>query len=205
MARYLESKPPNDKIPSEYYRIFKSILATATNYNAAISDHNRLMTLYARFADSESISSEEALKINSEVRNVLKSYLSLTSERTSEGEYAPGEDLREVISELEAELLRLRTNPALEKKVAKLEEEVRKVRFASVVGENEGKEQEDILKKYKASEKRLFVIMPFSPLFDDVWKGAIERACQSEDLACLRVDQISLSTWITEDIEKCIE
>lgn len=109
------------------------------------------------------------------------------------------------IDELEAALVRLRSNPALEKKVAKLEEEVRKVRVASVVSENEGKEQEDIFKKYKAAEKKVFIIMPFAPIFDDVWKGGIERACNSEGFCCLRVDNISLSTWITEDIEKCIE
>lgn len=109
------------------------------------------------------------------------------------------------IGELENELTRLRSNPSLEKKVAKLEQEVRKVRVASVTASEGGeKEQEDILKKYKSAKNKVFVIMPFAPIFDDVWKGGIERACSSEDYVCLRVDKISLSTWITKDIEDCI-
>jgi nucleoside 2-deoxyribosyltransferase len=47
--------------------------------------------------------------------------------------------------------------------------------------------------------------MPFNPVFDDVWQGAIKRACAMENFACLRVDEIRLSSWITKDIESNIE
>jgi len=118
----------------------------------------------------------------------------------------PKAHLEKRIRIIEHELAQLRLQPALQKKVAKLEEDLRKLRMISAISyeENE-KKQEDMLKKYKSAEKKVFVIMPFDPMFDDVWKGGIKRACNTEGFACLRVDKISLSTWITEDIEKCIE
>lgn len=108
------------------------------------------------------------------------------------------------IEELESELAYLRSNPKLEKKVAKLEREVRKLRVPAIPERVERK-QEDMLKKFKSAEKKIFVIMPFAPIFDDVWKGGIERACNTEDLGYLRVDKISLSSWITEDIKEYLK
>lgn len=66
-------------------------------------------------------------------------------------------------------------------------------------------EHEDAVKKFKASKNRVFVIMPFSPDFDDVWKGGIERACAENGFASLRVDQVSLSSWITDDVEDFVK
>lgn len=117
-----------------------------------------------------------------------------------------GRRLERKIMALEHELSRLRSNPALEKKVTKLEKELQKIRVASVVNlEGNEREQKDMLKNYKEAEKRAFVIMPFAPIYDDVWKGGIERACNSEEFGYLRVDKISLSSWITEDIVNYIE
>jgi hypothetical protein len=112
------------------------------------------------------------------------------------------EGLERRIRELEAELEELRSNPALEKKVSQIEEQVRKIRVASVaITEDSEKEQENMLKQYKTAKKKVFVIMPFAQVFDDVWHGGIKRACDSEDIGYLRVDKISLSSWITEDIK----
>jgi len=61
---------------------------------------------------------------------------------------------------------------------------------------------EDILGNYESAGKKIFVIMPFDSTFDDVWKGAIERASNAEHFACLRVDEVNLSTSIMEDIKK---
>lgn len=36
----------------------------------------------------------------------------------------------------------------------------------------------------------VFIIMPFSPEFNDVWKGGIQRAAQSEGVKPIRVDMI---------------
>jgi hypothetical protein len=114
--------------------------------------------------------------------------------------------LERKISALEHELFRLRLTPALEKKVAKIEEELRKLRVSSIGSlEDTEKEQKDMLKAYKEAEKRVFVIMPFAPIFDDVWNGGIKRACNSEDFSYMRVDKISLSSWITEDIVNYVE
>lgn len=92
------------------------------------------------------------------------------------------------------------------KRVAKIEEDLRKIRDTSLTTLESGeKKKENILKKFKSAEKKVFVIMPFDPMFDDVWKGGIERACNTEGFGCLRVDEVSLSTWISEDIKKYIE
>jgi len=56
-------------------------------------------------------------------------------------------------------------------------------------------------------ERTVFVIMPFSADFGDVWKGGIQRAAEEEKFTTIRVDQINRSTNITDDIvagiEKC--
>ena len=110
------------------------------------------------------------------------------------------------LGELEAELEGFRSNPALGKKIAKLEEKLEKLKVASVaITEDSEKEQEDMLKQYRVAKKKVFVIMPFAPVFDDAWHGGIKRACNSEDIGYLRVDKISLSSWITEDIKNYLD
>jgi len=97
------------------------------------------------------------------------------------------------------------TNPGLEKKVSDLEEEVRKLRTASMSADKTEKEQKDMLKEYREASRKVFVIMPFEKEFNDVWIGAIYRACTTEKFGCLKIDQVSLSTWITDDIKQYIE
>ena len=110
------------------------------------------------------------------------------------------------LNRIEGELNKLGSNPALEKKVAKLEEDLRKVRVDSIRNlEGDGQEQKNQTKKFETSETKVFVIMPFNPIFDDVWDGGIKRACNSENLGCLRVDKVELSTWISDDIKKYLE
>ena len=43
--------------------------------------------------------------------------------------------------------------------------------------------------------------MPFAQNFNDVWLGGIKPACTDCRYAPLRVDEISLSSLITEDIQ----
>jgi hypothetical protein len=107
---------------------------------------------------------------------------------------------------IERELVSLKeTDPGLEKKVSDLEEEVRKLRTASMSADRTEKEQKDMLKEYREASRKVFVIMPFEKEFSDVWVGAIYRACTTEKFACLKIDQVSLSTWITDDIKQYIE
>jgi nucleoside 2-deoxyribosyltransferase len=95
-------------------------------------------------------------------------------------------------------------------RIAELEEEVN--RLSAQVEESEDREpeesedeQENAVKKFNSSKNKVFVIMPFSPEFDDVWIGGIKRACQDDSIAALRVDQVSLSSWITDDVEEFVK
>lgn len=56
------------------------------------------------------------------------------------------------------------------------------------------------------SEKSsVFVIMPFRPEFNDVWRGGIQRAAEDEGFKAIRVDMINRSTNITDDIVVSID
>lgn len=112
-------------------------------------------------------------------------------------------ELRERMGYFEHKLAEMKSNPELEKKVAELEKRLREIQVEEVKGKE--KEKKDMLKEYKEAKKRAFVVMPFAPTFDDVWKGGIERACEKEGMGYLRVDKISLSSWITKDIINYID
>lgn len=91
-------------------------------------------------------------------------------------------------------------------RISQLETELGQLRKERPVGgadENED-EFENMVKKFNDSKNRVFVIMPFNDEFDDVWVGGIKKACLG-DFAPLRVDQISLSSWITDDVEEYID
>src|SRR5262249_8329762 len=51
-----------------------------------------------------------------------------------------------------------------------------------------------------ADDRSVFVIMPFSIEFTDVWKGSIQRAAKEHGFTPIRVDMINRSTNITDDI-----
>lgn len=53
--------------------------------------------------------------------------------------------------------------------------------------------------------KAVFVIMPFRQDFNDVWMGAINKACAELGLTAIRVDMINRSSNITEDIVQSID
>lgn len=50
----------------------------------------------------------------------------------------------------------------------------------------------------------VFVIMPFSNEFMDVWRGGIEKAAKTEGFKPIRIDMINKSTNITDDIVESI-
>lgn len=54
-------------------------------------------------------------------------------------------------------------------------------------------------------ESSVFVIMPFRPELNDVWKGGIQRAAQTEGFHPIRVDMINRSTNINDDIVDSIK
>ena len=135
-----------------------------------------------------------------------KTVYSLTNEILQEAlkAYEREISLEDRIQKVEAELSEYHSTPSVEAKIGKIEKSLSELRMASARVSESG-EQEDLLKKYKAAEKRVFVIMPFESLFEDIWKGGIKMACDSEGFVSLRVDEISLSSWINEDIEEYIE
>jgi len=94
-----------------------------------------------------------------------------------------------------------------QRRIAELEAEVETLRkqLEAEHPEESEDEQNNMVKKFNSSKNRVFVIMPFSPDFDDVWNGGIKRACLENDSAALRVDQVSLSSWITDDVEEYIK
>jgi hypothetical protein len=65
-----------------------------------------------------------------------------------------------------------------------------------------GEKQEDALQKFQSSDKKAFIIMPFQRELNNVWIGAIKPACSELHYASLRVDEIALSSLITDDIEQ---
>jgi len=94
-----------------------------------------------------------------------------------------------------------------ESRIAQLEaalQELRKQQQLEPTAEESEDAFENMAKKFTSSKNRVFVIMPFSEEFDDVWLGGIKKACQT-DFSPLRVDKIRLSSWITEDIKQYVE
>ena len=55
------------------------------------------------------------------------------------------------------------------------------------------------------NSRAVFVIMPFKSEFNDVWRGAIERASADLSLHPIRVDTIQRSSNITDDIIESIK
>ncbi len=118
---------------------------------------------------------------------------------------ARGQGLERRMAYLEREIAELRSNPAIESKLERIRKEIGELRAQTTKTEKSSKAQKDMLKEYKEAKEKVFVIMPFESIFDDVWKGAIERACGNKEYGCMRVDKISLSSWITDDIINYID
>ena len=51
----------------------------------------------------------------------------------------------------------------------------------------------------------LFAIMPFAPEFEDAWVGGIKRAASGTGLTPIRIDMLTQSSEITEDIVQAIK
>jgi nucleoside 2-deoxyribosyltransferase len=78
-------------------------------------------------------------------------------------------------------------------------------RIASLEEQLSEPSQQEGSKLDTSEESSVFVIMPFRPEFNDVWKGGIQRAAQAEGFKPIRVDMINRSTNITDDIVNSIE
>jgi hypothetical protein len=78
-------------------------------------------------------------------------------------------------------------------------------RLLAVEGVATAAQTREAMESQLADERSVFVIMPFSTEFADVWKGGIQRAAEAERFTPIRVDQINRSTNITDDIVASIE
>jgi hypothetical protein len=201
LIRRLSKENPNEKIKPELKVNFLTAFRLSYPFvrqRISTEEKDHLIQNYHEIQQNKDYTNGRALEILNELRTrmvLIRNSEPLVSHTDS--------GLEERLARMEVALTTTQPNPTLEKKVAKLEEEVKKVVMASL--QDEEKEQEDILKKYKNAKKRVFVIMPFDTVFEDIWVGGIERACTSEGYCCIRVDKISLSSWINNDIEECIE
>jgi len=54
------------------------------------------------------------------------------------------------------------------------------------------------------NKKLLFAIMPFAQEFSDIWIGGIKRAASGTGLTAVRIDMLTQSSEITDDIVKAI-
>jgi hypothetical protein len=141
-------------------------------------------------------------RLENKIANLEREIVRLSSNPEFEEKMSKLEGELESIRALKHDLVQPRADSALEVKVADLAKKMQTFLISSEDGE---KKFEDMLKVYKSAKTKIFVIMPFAAGFDDVWRGGIERACSSaEHMAGLRVDEIRLSTWITEDIKEYI-
>jgi len=93
-----------------------------------------------------------------------------------------------------------------QRRMAQLETENEELRrLAERQAESEAKDQGDSVAQFEGASNRVFVIMPLSPDLEDVWIGAIKRGCTSNNFCSLRVDEIGLSSTITEDIKSYVD
>lgn len=111
------------------------------------------------------------------------------------------------IGRLEKQIREIRslisTSGAVEERMEDLEEQIEAIRKESRTNEvTSAEKHEDMLQKFLQADKRAFIIMPFQKDFENVWHGAIKPACVDSHFAALRVDEVNLSSLITNDIEK---
>jgi hypothetical protein len=76
---------------------------------------------------------------------------------------------------------------------------------SSIAIDDNGGKAVQVSAKELTDDRAVFIIMPFSADFTDVWKGGIQKAAQAESFKPIRVDMINASTDITDDIVSSIE
>lgn len=197
LFRYLSSTSLNKKAPNQAIVDFlnlleyEQIIAINDKDNYKVSNIIDMKeTIKARIDD---VSIGDLKSLYERIYNYLPKTIKYT------------QDIDKRFRYLETDLASLKTNPEILEKVSKLEKEMEALRKSISSPERIIKEQKDMLKEYKESEKKVFVIMPFAEMFNDVWLGGIERSCRQKEFGYLRVDKIALSSWINEDIKNCIE
>jgi len=185
----------SEKVPADFVRNVIEMLEHITMRSPGserLIDRERLHDLYMR--SRRGIKAEE---LHSELSRILR--------RLDVADIPTPPD--SAIGRLERQLRDLRmmvTAPTdIDRKFRDLQAQMEELREDKEEGRSTlTDKQEDMLQKFLSAEKKAFIIMPFQRDFDNVWLGAIKPACTESKFAPLRVDEVNLSSLITDDIER---
>ena len=117
------------------------------------------------------------------------------------------EQARELLRDVRQFILSLSSalqSSAMEARLHELEGQLKTVAEAPVE-ESGFPEGEVVTLESLAGKKVLFAIMPFADEFTDVWAGGIKRAASGTGLTPIRIDMITKTSDITDDIVKVIQ
>lgn len=116
------------------------------------------------------------------------------------------EHIRELMRDTRQFLLTLSSaaqTSAMEARLHELEGQLKVI--AEAAAEETGFAESEVVTLESLAEKKvLFAIMPFADGFADVWAGGIKRAAAGTSLTPIRIDMITKTSDITDDIVKVI-
>jgi hypothetical protein len=92
----------------------------------------------------------------------------------------------------------------MEDRIRDLEGQIKTMAETSIAPTAESDEKVVTVEKLK-DKKVLFAVMPFHEDFHDVWVGGIQRAATGTGLTPVRIDMITKSSEVTDDIVSVIE
>ncbi len=116
------------------------------------------------------------------------------------------EALREVVRDARQLLVALSSYHHTEAMEARLHELEGQIQGAvTPIEEDRAADDTDVITIESLQKKRvLFAIMPFADEFTDTWLGAVKRAASGTGLVPIRIDMITKTSEITDDIVKVI-
>jgi hypothetical protein len=92
----------------------------------------------------------------------------------------------------------------MEERIRDLESQVKSMSETTVTPPSDTDEKVVTVEKLKG-KRVLFAVMPFQEDFHDVWVGGIQRAATGTGLTPIRIDMITKSSEVTDDIVSVIE
>jgi len=92
----------------------------------------------------------------------------------------------------------------MEERFHSLEEKIRKASQAATISPEPTAFEKEITLDSLEDKNVLFAIMPYSEEFDDIWVGGIKRAASGTGFFPVRIDMITKSADITDDIVSVI-
>ncbi len=117
------------------------------------------------------------------------------------------DDIRELVRDLRQYAMTASTmlqTRSMDERIRDLEGQIKSMSETSVTPSSESDEKVITLEKLK-DKKVLFAVMPFHEDFYDVWVGGVQRAATGTGLTPVRIDMITKSSEVTDDIVSVIE